>query len=63
MQRCSSCGGPEKRPRPSVDAVRPPCFMLACNVFAAATDAEGRRLMTSMQLAFADLRTGHRAAA
>jgi hypothetical protein len=37
--------------------------MLACNVFAAATDAEGRRLMTSMQLAFADLRTGHRAAA
>ena len=35
-----------------------PHFMLAVNVFAADTDAEGARLRTSMQLAFARLRTG-----
>jgi luciferase family oxidoreductase group 1 len=35
-----------------------PHFMLALNVFAAETDAEGRRLMTSMQQAFANLRLG-----
>jgi luciferase family oxidoreductase group 1 len=35
-----------------------PYFMLACNVFAGETDAEGRRLMTSMQQAFANLRSG-----
>jgi luciferase family oxidoreductase group 1 len=35
-----------------------PRLMLAVNVFAAATDAEGRRLRTSMQQAFANLRTG-----
>jgi len=35
-----------------------PYFMLAANLFAAATDAEGRTLKTSMQLAFAQLRTG-----
>ena len=35
-----------------------PRFMLALNVFAAETDAEGRRLMTSMQQAFANLRLG-----
>lgn len=35
-----------------------PYFMLACNVFAAETDAEGRRLKTSMQQAFANLRSG-----
>src|SRR5690606_35441783 len=35
-----------------------PRFMLAANVFAAQTDAEGARLRTSMQQAFADLRTG-----
>jgi len=35
-----------------------PCFMLAANVFAADTDAEGARLRTSMQQAFARLRTG-----
>ncbi|KHJ55325.1 alkane 1-monooxygenase [Aureimonas altamirensis] len=35
-----------------------PYFMLAANLFAAATDAEGRKLKTSMQLAFAQLRTG-----
>ena len=32
--------------------------MLALNVFAAETEAEARRLRTSMQLAFARLRTG-----
>lgn len=35
-----------------------PRFMLAANVFAAQTDAEGVRLATSMQQAFAQLRTG-----
>ncbi|WP_281825863.1 LLM class flavin-dependent oxidoreductase [Jannaschia rubra] len=35
-----------------------PRFMLAANVFAADTDAEGARLRTSMQQAFARLRTG-----
>lgn len=35
-----------------------PHFMLAVNAFAAASDAEGRRLMSSMQQAFANLRTG-----
>jgi luciferase family oxidoreductase group 1 len=35
-----------------------PRFMLAVGVFAAHTDAEGIRLRTSMQLAFARLRTG-----
>ncbi|MBP7242828.1 LLM class flavin-dependent oxidoreductase [Amaricoccus sp.] len=35
-----------------------PRFMLAVNVFAADTDAEGRRLMSSMQQAFANLRLG-----
>ena len=35
-----------------------PCVMLAFNVFAAETDAEGRRLMTSLQQAFINLRTG-----
>lgn len=33
-------------------------FMLAVNVFAADTDAEARRLRTSMQQAFVNLRTG-----
>ncbi len=35
-----------------------PRFMLAVGVFAAETDEEGQRLRTSMQLAFARLRTG-----
>lgn len=35
-----------------------PHFMLACNVFAADTDTAGRRLKTSMQQAFANLRSG-----
>ncbi len=35
-----------------------PYFMVAANVFAADTDAEGARLATSMQQAFAQLRTG-----
>lgn len=35
-----------------------PFLMLAFNVFAADTDAEGRRLRTSMQQAFVNLRTG-----
>ncbi len=35
-----------------------PHFMLAINVFAGETDAEGRYLMSSMQQAFANLRTG-----
>lgn len=35
-----------------------PRFMLALNVFAAETDAEGRRLMSSMQQQFASLRLG-----
>ncbi|RZI59830.1 MAG: MsnO8 family LLM class oxidoreductase, partial [Zymomonas sp.] len=36
-----------------------PYFMLAMNVFAGETDAEGRRLRSSMEQAFANLRTGH----
>ncbi|PQO23245.1 alkane 1-monooxygenase [Rhodobacteraceae bacterium WD3A24] len=43
--------------RPSAHLERPR-FMLAVNVFAAGTDAEGARLMTSMQQAFAQLRAG-----
>ncbi len=43
--------------RPSPRLTRPQ-VMLALNVFAAATDAEGRRLRTSMQQAFANLRSG-----
>lgn len=35
-----------------------PYLMLAFNVFAGETDDEGRRLRTSMQLAFANLRSG-----
>jgi luciferase family oxidoreductase group 1 len=35
-----------------------PRFMLALNVFAAPSEAEARRLRTSMQLAFARLRSG-----
>ncbi|MFV0244091.1 MAG: LLM class flavin-dependent oxidoreductase [Qingshengfaniella sp.] len=40
------------------EACPQPHFMLAMNVFAADTDAEGGRLRTSMQLAFAQLRMG-----
>ncbi len=43
--------------RPSA-ALAKPYLMLAFNVFAADTDAEGRRLRTSMQQAFVNLRTG-----
>ncbi|WP_294641939.1 LLM class flavin-dependent oxidoreductase [uncultured Aureimonas sp.] len=43
--------------RPSEELDRPH-FMLAINVFAADTDAEGRRLQSSMQQAFARLRSG-----
>ncbi|HRO13391.1 LLM class flavin-dependent oxidoreductase [Amaricoccus sp.] len=43
--------------RPSAHLAAPH-VMLAFNVFAAATDAEGRRLKTSMQQAFINLRTG-----
>jgi luciferase family oxidoreductase group 1 len=43
------------RPSEHLDAPR---FMLALNVFAADTDAEGHRLRTSMQQAFINLRTG-----
>ena len=46
-----------ERFRPSAQQDRPH-FMLAVNVFAADTDAEGARLRTSMQQAFARLRTG-----
>ncbi|WP_299819180.1 LLM class flavin-dependent oxidoreductase [uncultured Jannaschia sp.] len=46
-----------ERFQPSAQLDRPR-FMLAANVFAADTDAEGRRLRTSMQQAFARLRTG-----
>jgi luciferase family oxidoreductase group 1 len=35
-----------------------PYFMLALNVFATSSDAEGRRLKSSMQQSFANLRTG-----
>ncbi|MGX1307048.1 luciferase family oxidoreductase group 1 [Amorphus suaedae] len=44
--------------RPSKHLARP-YFMLAINVFAGADDAEGRYLMSSMQQAFANLRTGN----
>ena len=43
--------------RPS-DQLAEPYLMLAFNVFAAETDAEGRRLRSSMQQAFINLRTG-----
>lgn len=43
--------------QPSAQCERP-CFMLAVNVFAADTDEEGAYLRTSMQQAFARLRTG-----
>ena len=43
--------------RPSAQQAEPR-VMLAFNVFAAETDAEGRRLWTSMQQAFINLRTG-----
>jgi luciferase family oxidoreductase group 1 len=43
--------------RPS-EHLTEPYVMLAFNVFAAATDAEGRFLMTSMQRAFINLRSG-----
>ncbi|MGP3699269.1 LLM class flavin-dependent oxidoreductase [Rhodobacter sp. NSM] len=43
--------------RPSDDLDRPHA-MVAVNVFAAGDDAEGRRLRTSAQLAFANLRSG-----
>ncbi len=43
--------------RPSVHLDRPR-VMLAANVFAAETDAEGRRLRTSMEQSFANLRSG-----
>ncbi len=43
--------------RPSAHLDRPH-VMLAVNMFAADTDAEGRRLMSSMQLTFARLRMG-----
>lgn len=43
--------------QPSAQLDRP-YFMLAINVFAAASDAEGRRLRTSMLQAFANLRSG-----
>ncbi|KQT85448.1 LLM class flavin-dependent oxidoreductase [Aurantimonas sp. Leaf443] len=43
--------------RPSAGLKRP-YFILAANVFAAETDAEGRRLRSSMEQAFANLRTG-----
>ena len=46
-----------ERFRPSAQQDRPH-FMLAVNVFAAESDAEGARLRTSMQQAFARLRTG-----
>ncbi|WMS41085.1 LLM class flavin-dependent oxidoreductase [Acuticoccus sp. MNP-M23] len=43
------------RPSPWRDT---PYFMLAVNVFGGADDAEGRYLMSSMQQAFSNLRTG-----
>lgn len=43
--------------RPSEDWPEP-YFMLAANVFAGETDAEGWRIRTSMEQAFANLRTG-----
>ena len=43
------------QPSPHLDA---PYFMMAVNVFAAETDAEGQVLMSSMQQSMANLRTG-----
>jgi luciferase family oxidoreductase group 1 len=43
--------------RPS-DSLSKPYFMLAANVIAADTDAEAQRLRTSVQQAFANLRSG-----
>lgn len=43
--------------RPSAELAAP-YFMLAVNLFAAQSDAEGARLKSSMQLAFAQLRSG-----
>ena len=44
--------------KPSAQLDRPH-VMLGVNVFAAETDAEGRRLFTSLQQAFVNLRRGH----
>ena len=44
--------------KPSARLERP-CVMLGVNVFAADTDEEGRRLFTSLQQAFVNLRRGH----
>ena len=44
--------------RPSAQLERP-YVMLGVNIFAAETDAEGRRLFTSLQQAFVNLRRGH----
>ena len=44
--------------RPSAQLERP-YIMLGVNIFAAETDAEGRRLFTSLQQAFVNLRRGH----
>ena len=44
--------------QPSAQLERP-YVMLGVNVFAAETDAEGRRLFTSLQQAFVNLRRGH----
>ena len=44
--------------KPSAQLERPH-VMLGVNVFAAETDAEGRRLFTSLQQAFVSLRRGH----
>ncbi|WP_182086044.1 LLM class flavin-dependent oxidoreductase [Aureimonas sp. ME7] len=44
--------------RPS-QTLAEPHFMLAINAFVADTDAQGRRLQSSMQQAFARLRSGH----
>ena len=53
--RRSRSTAPASARRAHLDA---PYLMLAFNVFAADSDAEGRRLRTSMQQAFANLRTG-----
>ena len=53
-RRSRSTARPSARP-PQLAA---PYLMLAFNVFAAETDAEGRRLRSSMQQAFVNLRTG-----
>jgi len=47
-----------ERFKPSAQLERP-YVMLGVNVFAAATDEEGRRLFTSLQQAFVNLRRGH----